>query len=59
MTTAAEGAGGRPTVILAKAIKGKVLSEAENKDDWHGKPFPPEMADRAIAEPGVPGVRGR
>jgi len=55
MTTAAEPADGRPTVILAKTIKGKGFSEVENKDGWHGKPFPPEMAERAIAELG--GVR--
>ena len=55
MTAAADGAGGQPTVILAKTIKGKGFSEVENKDDWHGKPFPPEMAERAIAELG--GVR--
>ena len=56
MTAAAEGAsGGQPTVILAKTIKGKGFSEVENKDGWHGKPFPPEMAERAIAELG--GVR--
>jgi transketolase len=40
---------------LAKTIKGRGFSEVENKDDWHGKPFPPEMAERAIAELG--GVR--
>src|ERR1700691_5155758 len=55
MTAAADPSDGRPTVILAKTIKGKGFSEVENKDDWHGKPFPPEMADRAIAELG--GVR--
>jgi transketolase len=55
MTVAADGAGGQPTVILAKTIKGKGFSEVENKDGWHGKPFPPDMADRAIAELG--GVR--
>jgi transketolase len=55
MTAAADGAGGQPTVILAKTIKGKGFSEVENKDGWHGKPFSPEMADRAIAELG--GVR--
>jgi transketolase len=57
MTTAADPAGTQPTVILAKTIKGKGFSEVENKDGWHGKPFPPEMADRAIAELG--GVRNR
>src|SRR3984957_19307992 len=55
MTTAADGSDARPTVILAKTIKGKGFSEVENKDGWHGKPFPPEMAGRAIAELG--GVR--
>ncbi len=51
--TAAEDAGsGQPTVILARTIKGKGFSEVENKEGWHGRPFPPDMADRAIAELG-------
>src|SRR6185437_674564 len=45
----------RPTVILAKTIKGRGFSEVEDSPDWHGKPFPPSMAERAIAELG--GVR--
>jgi transketolase len=45
----------KPTVIIAKTIKGKGFSEVENSPDWHGKPFPPDMADRAIA--GLGGVR--
>jgi len=55
--SAAEDAigGDRPTVILAKTIKGKGFSEVENKEGWHGRPFPPDMAERAIAELG--GVR--
>jgi transketolase len=48
-------AGDKPTVIIAKTIKGKGFSEVEDSADWHGKPFPPDMADRAIAELG--GVR--
>jgi transketolase len=48
-------AGDKPTVIIAKTIKGKGFSEVENSPNWHGKPFPPDMADRAIAELG--GVR--
>jgi transketolase len=44
-----------PTVIIARTIKGKGFSEVENKEDWHGKPFPPDMAERAIAEMG--GIR--
>jgi transketolase len=47
--------GDKPTVIVAKTVKGKGFSEVENSPDWHGKPFPPDMAERAIAELG--GVR--
>src|SRR5439155_25956907 len=46
---------GKPTVIIAKTVKGKGFSEIENKDGWHGKALPPDMAERAIAELG--GVR--
>ena len=42
----------RPTVILARTIKGKGFSEVEDKLGWHGKPFPPDMAARAIEELG-------
>jgi transketolase len=42
-------------VILAKTIKGKGFSEIENKDGWHGKTLPPDMAERAIKELG--GIR--
>jgi transketolase len=52
---AGNSAGERPTVILAKTIKGRGFSEVENKEGWHGRPFPPDMAQRAIAELG--GVR--
>jgi transketolase len=51
----AQTAGNEPTVILAKTIKGRGFSEVENKEGWHGRPFPPDMAQRAIAELG--GVR--
>jgi transketolase len=44
-----------PTLIIARTIKGKGFSEIENKDGWHGKALPPDMADRAIKELG--GVR--
>jgi transketolase len=57
MTLAGDTAGGQPTVILAKTIKGKGFPEVEDKNGWHGKPFPPDMADRAIAELG--GVRNQ
>ena len=55
LTSAEEPTGGQPTVILARTIKGRGFSEVENKNGWHGKPFPPDMAERAIAELG--GVR--
>jgi transketolase len=54
-TAEAQASGERPTVILAKTIKGKGFSEVEDRNGWHGKPFPPDMAARAIAELG--GVR--
>jgi transketolase len=55
MATAADISGSQPTVIVAKTIKGKGFPEVENKNGWHGKTFPPDMADRAIA--GLGGVR--
>jgi transketolase len=44
----------RPTVILARTIKGKGFSEIENLNGWHGKALPNDMAERAIAELGGP-----
>lgn len=49
---AAPDAVDRPTVIIAKTIKGKGFSEVEDSPDWHGKPLPEDMAQRAIAELG-------
>jgi transketolase len=53
----AEGntSGEQPTVILARTVKGKGFAEVENRNGWHGKPFPPDMAQRAIA--GLGGIR--
>ncbi|EIV93332.1 transketolase [Frankia sp. QA3] len=42
----------RPTVILARTHKGAGFSETSDKEGWHGKPFPADMAERAIAELG-------
>jgi transketolase len=42
----------QPTVILARTRKGRGFSEVEDKENWHGKPLPPEMAERAIIELG-------
>jgi transketolase len=41
-----------PTVVLARTIKGKGVPEIEDKNGWHGKALPPEMAERAIASLG-------
>jgi transketolase len=41
----------RPTMILARTIKGKGVASVEGKDGWHGKAFKKgEEMDRAIAE---------
>jgi transketolase len=48
-------AGDRPTVLLARTVKGRGFAEVEDSPDWHGKPLPADMAGRAIAELG--GVR--
>ncbi len=44
--------GNAPTLIVAQTIKGKGFSEIENKEGWHGKALPPDMAERAIKELG-------
>ena len=42
---------GRPTMILARTIKGKGVSFVEDKDGWHGKPFKKgDEENRALAE---------
>jgi transketolase len=42
---------GKPTVILARTLKGKGVSFVEDKPDWHGKAFKKgEEADKALAE---------
>ena len=52
---AARAATEAPTVVIARTIKGKGFSEIEDKDNWHGKALPEDMAERAIAELG--GIR--
>ena len=49
--TQAAGAG-RPAVILARTRKGRGFSEVEDREGWHGRPLPAEMAERAIVELG-------
>lgn len=46
----AEKTKGRPTVIVAKTVKGKGVSFMENQVDWHGKTPSKEEAERAFAE---------
>ena len=42
---------GKPTMILARTIKGKGVSFVEGKDGWHGRAFKKgEELDRALAE---------
>jgi transketolase len=42
---------GKPTMIVARTLKGKGVSFVEAKDGWHGKPFKKgEELDRAVAE---------
>ncbi len=41
---------GRPSMILARTIKGKGISFAEGLDGWHGKPLTGDNLDRALVE---------
>ncbi len=43
---------GRPTMIIAKTVKGKGVSFLEDKDGWHGKPLSAEDLNRALQELG-------
>ena len=52
LAQAGDLSGDQPAVILARTVKGKGFSEVEDAEDWHGKPFPPDMAERAVAELG-------
>ena len=38
----------RPTVVLARTVKGKGLPDVEGKEGEHGKALKPEQAERAI-----------
>jgi transketolase len=51
----ARAATGKPAVVIARTVKGKGFSEIADKDGWHGKALPEDMAERAIAELG--GIR--
>ena len=41
---------GRPTVILARTIKGKGVSFMENEASWHGTPPKKEQFEKALPE---------
>jgi transketolase len=43
---------GRPTMIIAKTIKGKGVSLLENKNGWHGKAITEDQLDIALNELG-------
>ncbi|MEU0432469.1 transketolase [Streptomyces sp. NPDC006290] len=51
----AESTSGRPTVVLARTLKGKGVASVQDREGLHGKPLPD--ADQAIAELG--GVHDR
>jgi transketolase len=41
---------GRPTVLVARTLKGKGISFVEGKPGWHGKVLKKDEAERALAE---------
>jgi transketolase len=41
---------GRPTIIIAKTVKGKGVSFMENNADWHGKAPNKEQTEQALKE---------
>jgi transketolase len=47
----------RPTCLIARTRKGEGAPEVADKDNWHGKALPAEMAERAIQQLG--GVKHR
>lgn len=47
---------GKPTVLVARTLKGKGVSFLEDKPGWHGKPVKGDDLDRALAE--IPNGRG-
>ena len=48
--TTAKQTKGKPTIIIAKTIKGKGISFMENKASWHGKAPSEEEYNKAIEE---------
>ena len=42
----------KPTMIIARTVKGKGVSALENKDDWHGRALSEEALQQALQELG-------
>jgi transketolase len=40
---------GAPSAIIARTAKGQGIADIEGQPGWHGKPLPPDAAERAIA----------
>jgi len=54
------GKRGKPTVILARTVKGKGVSFIEDRNGWHGKPLKSDELARALEETGcLPDVDAR
>ena len=43
---------GKPTMIIAKTVKGKGVSFLENRDGWHGKTLNRDQLEQALGELG-------
>ena len=52
LAQAGDLSGHQPSVIVARTRKGRGFSEVEDREDWHGKPLPEHMAERAVVELG-------
>ena len=52
LAQAGDLAGDKPSVIVARTLKGRGFSEVEDREGWHGKPLPEAMAERAVVELG-------
>jgi transketolase len=52
LSDAGSMSGEQPTVVLARTRKGRGFSEVEDREGWHGRALPAEMAERAIVELG-------
>ncbi|XP_043823059.1 transketolase [Dromiciops gliroides] len=40
----------KPLAVIAKTYKGRGISGVEDKESWHGKPLPKNMAEQVIEE---------